>query len=81
MLKETWEKCILPEGSYGGHPVGPDDVMELQRGGTGFAGHDKELQVGRLGGQAGVAGWAGWVAGGWAGPVDGWLAGGCGLVC
>jgi hypothetical protein len=62
MLKETWEKCILPEGSYGGQPVGPDDVMELQRGGTGFAGHDKELQVGRLGDVGG------WRAGGGRGP-------------
>lgn len=46
MLKETWETCIRPDGSYQGVPVGPEDALELQRGGTGFAAHDKELQVG-----------------------------------
>lgn len=46
VLKETWEKCIRPDGHYGGKGVGDDDVLELQRGGTGFAAHDKELQVG-----------------------------------
>ena len=42
VLKETWDKCILPEGTFGGKAVGPEDVMELQRGGTGFAAHDKD---------------------------------------
>jgi hypothetical protein len=46
VLKETWEKCIRPDGHYGGKDVGEGDVLELQRGGTGFAAHDKELQVG-----------------------------------
>ncbi|EFN55862.1 hypothetical protein CHLNCDRAFT_145441 [Chlorella variabilis] len=45
VLKETWERCIKGDGSYGGVPVGEDDVLELQRGGTGFAAHDKELQA------------------------------------
>ena len=53
-MKEAMKRCIIPGGSYGGQPVGPDDVMGLRRGGTGFAGHDKELQVGRLGD---VGGW------------------------
>ena len=47
VLEHTWKTCILPEGSYKGTPVGPDDVIELQRGGTGFAAHDKSLQVTR----------------------------------
>lgn len=45
MLKETWDKCIKPDGHYGGKPVGDEDVLELQRGGTGFAAHDKDLQA------------------------------------
>jgi hypothetical protein len=45
VLKETWEKCIRPDGHYGGKDVGEGDVLELQRGGTGFAAHDKELQA------------------------------------
>eukprot|EP00887_Chlorella_sp_A99_P001825 scaffold19.g1825.t1 len=44
-LKETWEKCVLPDGHYGGAPVAEGDVMELQRGGTGFAEHDAALQI------------------------------------
>lgn len=47
VLEHTWKTCILPEGSYKGTPVGPDDVIELQRGGTGFSAHDKSLQVTR----------------------------------
>ncbi len=47
VLKETWEKCIKPDRHYGGKEVGEGDVLELQRGGTGFAEHDKDhLQVG-----------------------------------
>lgn len=45
VLKETWETCIRPEGSYGGQAVTDDDVLELQRGGTGFAAHDKQVQA------------------------------------
>ncbi|PSC69552.1 Nitric oxide synthase-interacting [Micractinium conductrix] len=45
VLKETWDKCIKPDGHYGGKPVGDEDVLELQRGGTGFAAHDKDLQA------------------------------------
>lgn len=45
VLQETWEKCIRPDGHYQGKAVGPEDVLELQRGGTGFAEHDKELQT------------------------------------
>lgn len=43
---DTWTKLIKPDGSYGGKPIGDDDVIELQRGGTGFAAHDQDaLQV------------------------------------
>ena len=45
VLKETYETCVKPEGSYGGVAVAPEDVLELQRGGTGFAAHDKQLQT------------------------------------
>ncbi|KAI3437726.1 hypothetical protein D9Q98_000174 [Chlorella vulgaris] len=45
VLKETWERCIKPDGHYDGKQVGEEDVLELQRGGTGFAAHDKELQA------------------------------------
>jgi nitric oxide synthase-interacting protein len=45
MLKETWEKCVRPDGAFNGVAVTEDDVMELQRGGTGFAAHDKDLQA------------------------------------
>lgn len=41
VLEETWRACIRPEGRYGGKAVGDADVLELQRGGTGFAEHDK----------------------------------------
>ncbi|KAL6769034.1 hypothetical protein ACKKBF_B17225 [Auxenochlorella protothecoides x Auxenochlorella symbiontica] len=43
--EETWRTCILPEGSYRGVPLGPEDAIELQRGGTGFAEHDKQAQA------------------------------------
>jgi nitric oxide synthase-interacting protein len=42
VLEATWRTCIRPEGRYGGAEVGDADVLELQRGGTGFAGHDGE---------------------------------------
>ena len=45
VLKETWEKCIKEDGHYDGKTVGEEDVLELQRGGTGFAAHDKELRA------------------------------------
>lgn len=57
MLKETWEKCIRPDGHYGGKEVGEGDVLELQRGGTRFAKHDKELQVGSVWGVVLVRWW------------------------
>lgn len=46
MHHDTWTKLIRPEGQYEGHTLGDDDVLELQRGGTGFAAHNQEeLQV------------------------------------
>ncbi len=39
---DTWMKLIRPDGVYAGQAITDDDVMELQRGGTGFAEHDKE---------------------------------------
>ena len=45
MLLETYEKCIKPEGHYNGKKIKDSDVIELQKGGTGFAAHDgKETQ-------------------------------------
>ena len=45
MLHETYEKCIKPEGHYNGKKIKDSDVIELQKGGTGFAAHDgKETQ-------------------------------------
>lgn len=41
VLEETWKNCIKPEGSYNGKAVTQDDIVELQKGGTGFAAHDK----------------------------------------
>ncbi|KAK9832517.1 hypothetical protein WJX81_004354 [Elliptochloris bilobata] len=40
VLHETWKSCIAPEGHYNGIRVREKDVVELQRGGTGFAAHD-----------------------------------------
>ena len=40
MLWETYQKYIKPEGVYEGITVGAEDVIELQKGGTGFAQHD-----------------------------------------
>lgn len=42
VLEETWRRCIKPEGSYNGVKVDESDILELQRGGTGFAEHDKD---------------------------------------
>ncbi|GLI59813.1 hypothetical protein VaNZ11_001780 [Volvox africanus] len=41
-LKETYDKCIKPEGSYAGKKVRDKDVIELKTGGTGFAARDGE---------------------------------------
>jgi nitric oxide synthase-interacting protein len=49
VLKDTWEKCIRPDGAYEGKAVAEEDVLELQRGGTGFAAHDEGLRVGARG--------------------------------
>lgn len=40
MLHETYQTCVKPEGQYNGVRVKEKDVIELQRGGTGFAAHD-----------------------------------------
>jgi nitric oxide synthase-interacting protein len=40
--EETWRRCIKPEGNFDGTKIGQDDVLELRRGGTGFAEHDGE---------------------------------------
>ncbi len=44
MLEETYNKCVKPEGMYNGVRI--REVVQLQRGGTGFAAHDGDkLQV------------------------------------
>ncbi len=45
MLQHTYNKYVKPDGAYDGVPIGERDVIELQRGGTGFAAHDKNAQV------------------------------------
>ena len=40
VLWETYEKYIKPEGEYEGTKLSEGDVLELQKGGTGFAKHD-----------------------------------------
>lgn len=48
MLESTWRACVRGDGQWAGAAVGDDDVLELQRGGTGFAEHDGEgVQVSR----------------------------------
>lgn len=39
---DTYQKYIKPEGEYNGKQIHEDDVIELQKGGTGFAQHDGE---------------------------------------
>lgn len=45
VTEHTWRTCILAEGMYKGETVGPENAIELQKGGTGFAEHDKEVQA------------------------------------
>ncbi|KAK9847790.1 hypothetical protein WJX84_006659 [Apatococcus fuscideae] len=40
MLKESYDRCVEPEGHFNGMKLGKGDVIELQRGGTGFSLHD-----------------------------------------
>lgn len=40
VLHETWKSCIAPEGHFNGAKLRDRDVIELQRGGTGYAAHD-----------------------------------------
>ena len=40
VLDATWRKCIRPDGQWQGIKIEDDDVLELQKGGTGFVGHD-----------------------------------------
>lgn len=42
VLWETYEKYIQPDGQFNGVRVEREDVIELQKGGTGFAHHDGE---------------------------------------
>jgi nitric oxide synthase-interacting protein len=41
-LHETFKKLVEPEGTYKGLKIHKGDAIELQRGGTGFAAHDKD---------------------------------------
>lgn len=40
VTEQTYNTCIKPEGEFKGKKVGPKDIIRLQTGGTGFAGHD-----------------------------------------
>lgn len=37
---ETYEKYVKPDGHFEEVAVGKDDIIVLQKGGTGFAQHD-----------------------------------------
>ena len=39
-----YETLVKPYGELNGKPVAAKDVVELQKGGTGFAAHDKHAQ-------------------------------------
>ena len=40
MQRESYESCVKPEGTYNGFKIRERDVIDLKRGGTGFALHD-----------------------------------------
>ncbi|KAG7667570.1 hypothetical protein Ndes2526B_g03573 [Nannochloris sp. 'desiccata'] len=40
VLEATWKTCIKPDGVWHRIAVGDDDVLILEKGGTGFAEHD-----------------------------------------
>mmetsp|Transcript_17121 Transcript_17121/g.51246 ORF Transcript_17121/g.51246 Transcript_17121/m.51246 type:complete len:334 (-) Transcript_17121:255-1256(-) len=42
LLKQTYEKCVKPDGIFDGRKIAAKDVIDLKSGGTGFAHHDKE---------------------------------------
>ena len=45
MKKKTYEKLVKPDGILNGAAVSEKDVIELQKGGTGFAAHDKNASA------------------------------------
>ncbi|KAK9815795.1 hypothetical protein WJX72_009551 [[Myrmecia] bisecta] len=47
MLHDTYQRCVRPDGRYDGVRIKEADVIELQRGGTGFALHDGEKTQGQ----------------------------------
>ncbi|KAK9800268.1 hypothetical protein WJX73_010818 [Symbiochloris irregularis] len=40
MQRDSYDSCVKPDGVYNGFKIRPKDVVELRRGGTGFALHD-----------------------------------------
>ena len=40
LTKESYDKCVKPEGHWNGIKLRKGDVIDLQRGGTGFSLHD-----------------------------------------
>ncbi|EFJ45302.1 hypothetical protein VOLCADRAFT_106032 [Volvox carteri f. nagariensis] len=78
VLKETYEKCIKPEGSFAGKKVREKDVIELKTGGTGFAARDGErVQTQKVKGLLIMGCAAAWVRIG-CGSISNWdLATGC----
>jgi hypothetical protein len=40
--EETYQKCIKPDGEFKGKRVGPNDIIRVKNGGTGFAARDGE---------------------------------------
>merc|ERR1712224_598503 len=42
MLYDTYKNLVEPDGVYDGNRIQKADVIELQKGGTGYASHDWE---------------------------------------
>lgn len=47
MHRETYKKFVQPTGEFNGRRVRASDVVELRRGGTGYAAHDEQLEAKR----------------------------------
>lgn len=42
VMKQTYEKCVKPDGIFDGRTIRAKDVINLKSGGTGFGLHDKD---------------------------------------
>ena len=44
MKMKTYESLVKPDGIYEDKKIAPKDVLDVQKGGTGFASHDRHAQ-------------------------------------